>query len=194
MFLGASTGRAGSVWIARVFNRLGFPCTHEQFFNAKRNPTFEWPARQGEWSAQSVPFLGDHDVPVFHQVRHPLKVIASYRVRGWFDPIDLGPQNQFMVDHAGIDRDGDPLRELARFYVEWNRRIEEHAVMRWQVEGFDDQTAMRVSWLLDRPLKRPLSAALVAEANTSNHPDVKWCDIPEPERTPLRDLAGEYGY
>lgn len=154
----------------------------------------EWPAQKGEWSAQCVPFLGDYDVPVFHQVRHPLKVIGSYLERGWFDDVALGPQNAFMVEHGGIDRKGNPYRELAKFYVEWNRRIEDHADKRWQVEGFDEGVAAQVSWRLKLPLKRPFEAVGKVNRNKSEHPDVVWCDIPEPERTPLRKMAERYGY
>ena len=192
MFIGASTGRAGSVWIASVFNKLGFACTHEFFFNARKQP-FAWPQVKGEWSAQAVPVLGDYDVPVFHQVRHPLDVVGSYLERGWFGPTELGPENAYMVEHGGIDRKGDPHRELARFYVEWNMLIEEHAGLRWQVEQFDDFWATQVSWRLKLPTRRPMSA-VVADRNESERPTVEWTDIPEPERSALKSIADRYGY
>lgn len=181
------------MWITEVFNRLGFPCTHEFYFNARKYP-FSWPATKGEWSAQVVPFLEDYDVPVFHQTRHPLDVIGSYLERAWFGPTELGPENRWMVDHAGVDRQGNPYVELAKFYVEWNRRIETYADMRWQVEQFDDQTATLVSWRLKLPFARPYGSAVVPHKNTSDHHPVGWGDIPEPYRSTLKSVAGGYGY
>lgn len=138
--IGASTGRAGSVWIATVMHNAGIPVLHETHFNGDRCLATQpdvWDHREvAEWSAQAVPYLGSWDVTVWHQVRHPLDVTASYLKFGLFEfPERFGRQGQVIFDR--FDLTGDPTTDAVRFWVDWNRRIEPHATRRWRVEDVD---------------------------------------------------------
>lgn len=204
-YLGVSTGRAGSTFIARVMNRAGIRTLHEQHFIATR---FEdgrpkpWDRdARGEWSAQAVPFLDDYDCWVFHQVRHPLRVIDSYLHFGLFaNPIRFGRQGRFMAEHAGITG-GNPLGELVRFYVDWNRRCERpRRYKRWRVEDVSPSLIVKLGGLLGVDV--PVGAAAVAldevptDTNTRRpEHSLTWDDLPDTGDTlELMEMAGRYGY
>ena len=191
-FLGVSTGRAGSVWVSKVFNRAGLKCSHEQVYNARRfhngQPSWNTPGRLGEWSAQAVPFLEDYTGVVFHQVRHPLKVIASYVHRGTFESPSV--EARFIIDHSGVS--GSPVEMAARFWVVWNRLCEKRADVRWRLETFDAATLEKAGDMLGVPVINPTEALGVPPANTSPAPPLVWDDIPN--RSEVSELAAEYGY
>ena len=102
-FIVTSTGRSGSVFMARVLTDWGIPCGHESVFNEEKEKivldrfygqepiTFSkcsenhgWmdsPEIKADSSYMAVPYLNYEDinkVPIIHAVRNPLAVVSSF--------------------------------------------------------------------------------------------------------------------
>lgn len=201
-FIGVSTGRVGSKYTARVFESSGIPTTHETVYTAHHleDGLPDWTRPElGEWSAQVVPFLDDFDGVVFHQVRHPLKVIASYLDFGLFhNPARHGAEGLFMARHANITGE-DPIGEASRFYWEWNRLCEAHATKRWRVEEVSIDTIQEAAEMVGAEVHaaqiREVLADTPKDMNTrARDNSVDWSDIPDDWRPRVENMAERYGY
>jgi hypothetical protein len=73
--------------------------------------------------------LFDH---VFHQVRHPLKTIASLTT--------LKPESwAFIAEHTEVDPSEPILRRCARYWLDWNRLTERIASYQYRIEDLPEQ-------------------------------------------------------
>jgi len=104
----AACARSGTVYMTEVLRRLGYDIGHEAM------------GRDGS--------VGYHLAVVkpsgcFHQVRNPLKQIASmHQHRSWG-----------FMQHV-IDIEGEGLLGCMQYWLGWNELIEEFAVWRYQIE------------------------------------------------------------
>jgi hypothetical protein len=185
----------------------GIPTQHEQHFRADRYTDGRpkpWDSpKLGEWSVQAVPFLSSYpDVWVFHQTRHPLKVIGSYLEFGLFDRVNrLGRQGAWLRQQANISGH-DPLLEAVRFYVSWNARCEtrRNRYLRWQVEEVTPVLIGQLCSVLRVPRRQNdidhAFGQLPTNVNTRhNARTLEWDDLPAaPDTTALRLMADRYGY
>lgn len=202
-FLGVSTGRAGSTYIQRVMNRSGISCTHEQVYEAHAlgnnyDAVPEWNRPElGEWSAQAVPFLPRLGrLHVWHQVRDPLAVLGSLVLFRLF-PNGQGQSGAFIRHH--FKTTGQPLHDAVRYIVEWNRRIEQHATMRWKVEDVDADLICRLGDTLGLRLARQRIDEALAEVprNTNGSSPNRFAPQnlpPIPASDDLLAMADRYGY
>lgn len=205
-FVGVSTGRSGSRWIAEVMNRAGIACTHEQVFVAERfgphgdvAPAWDRP-ELGEWSAQVVPLLdGVEAGRVWHQVRDPLRVVGSLMSFGLFQhPNEHGLSGKFIVSRVG--RTGDPLADVVRYVADWLERCDAAASLRWRVEDVDADLLVRLGAELgvrvDAGEARDAVASVPTDLNTHGTPwHVDAGMLPDTADTVRLLAAGRrYGY
>ena len=149
---------------------------------------------------------------VFHQVRHPLRVISSVvratrahdRFWDWLYGVE-----------PGLDRTDPPVRRAARLWLLQNRRLEKIADARFLVEetspravcsaaGFPDflcrgdgrhhATSSKVVQPILEPRRLARSEALRVPSKV---PAVSWADVERLDAAlaaACRDLAAAYGY
>jgi hypothetical protein len=126
--------RSGTGYTAALLTRLGLACGHERVFapqalrragGGRWDVAPAWPAHlPAESSWLAVPFLGvlPRGTLVVHQLRHPLAVMRSNLRIGFFTtPSDY---LDFALAHAPGLAWGAPLERAARYWLEWNARIE----------------------------------------------------------------------
>ena len=125
-FLVVSVGRSGTKYVAFLLRSLGLDVGHE---SAGAHGIVSWYLAA---DADSVPhgppstqFVFGH---VFHQVRHPLRVIPSL--------MSLRPETwSFVARHTGCAPE-DPLPvRCAKLWLHWNELAEAKAEWRYRIEG-----------------------------------------------------------
>ena len=186
MFLITGAGRSGTKYMAAVLRRCGLDVGHERLgrdgivsgfycFEADRYPGKSHPVPRPTFDV------------ILHQVRHPLKNIASIQTgRSWrwtcrFLPVGVGA----------------PL--LTRCCYNWlvfNAEAERQAAFTYRIE------ALESAWSdLQRALGFTTPYAQIADVprnvNARKHGTVTWDDVRReaPElMTGIRATAGRYGY
>lgn len=202
-FVVTGTGRCGTQWISGVFNRLGLPCGHEAIFSHTRR---ENKGLVGDSSWMAAPFLGELDLVVFHQLRHPAKVIRSLTVSalsGLFQPGQ--PWGQFFLEHcpeAAEYQEGraPTIAWCAMMWMRWNQMIEPHSDFGYPLEGMgpgvvqymlsvlgEERSLEEIKEALDRP---PVNRHVEADV-----PELDPCVLEAlPFYEELREVAKGYGY
>lgn len=190
------TGRSGSGFISRLLRAAGVNCGHEEWWGpgAESGPG----GLDGDSSWLAVPRLGDFPGPVLHQVRHPLDVVRSLVGIRMFSNPEHTAFRWFMYAHVrGLT--GDDVLDSMRWYVDWNRRCEQHAAWRYRVEDVDTDLVVRITEAVGFPITHEVAAAALDEVPTTfNHrrrAELSWDDLPAGElRDQLAEIADAYGY
>lgn len=126
-FLIVGAARSGTSWMADVLNHF-VPTTHERVFQCGMEVNKDaWIA--GEVSFAATPWLDQVDCPIFHQVRHPLKVISS---ESSHLSRDKG-KSQAEIFYPDL-RDKDVLTTAIEYYLRQNETIEKYASFRYKIE------------------------------------------------------------
>lgn len=115
LFLGLSTGRAGSRYLTSLLNRAGIPTIHEKNLSP---PTWNAQGCLGEVSAHLV-VKGPDTWPrakVWHFSRHPQPFVTSLIKFGFW-------RMHAPAIHPFLQRTGNTLADSYRYWLEWNRRI-----------------------------------------------------------------------
>ena len=208
--------------MAEALNRIGLNCGHERFFYPGRTVYHKSGEKfWGDSSWLAAPFL-DKMPPgtlILHQLRDPIKTLDSMsarrQLRGNTKPGGEGPRGEY-TKFLKVYFDNWESREsqherLARFWVEWNLKIEEQAsnpnlqYLRYKIEDMDEDLLLSISSLIGAPtlITEQLQLALhtdtsinhrVGQANTI----VPWAeeflraDNELAER--VRSLSERYGY
>jgi hypothetical protein len=186
VFLITGAGRSGSTYITRVLKRCGLDVGHHKMgkdgivcgfycFDAKRYPTGN-PAPRPKFDV------------ILHQVRDPLKTIASVTTgnsRGW--------ARQFVrVEHSA-----SPLRWACYYWLTWNLEAERQALWTYRIENLkgvwpDLQRVLCFDKDYDSAIFNvPLNV------NTRQHDSITWQDakLAAPEiYGDIREAAKRYGY
>lgn len=191
--------RSGTAWIAAVVTACGYWCSHERFIREEKRFPLRPDVIESSWSA--VPSLPDLDAWVVHQVRHPLRVVASCLARGTFSERGADSVRWAAVQHPAIRGDGDDeLHRALRYWFEWNRLAEPHADQRWRLEDLAPEVIAETLSGFGRPTT-PDRAALaidVVPGRVNRCPtagSLTWDDIPAgPLKKRVRKLAAHYGY
>ena len=122
-------GRSGTKYTSLVLRNLGLDIGHEQMGN---DGVASWYLAV---SSNEVPF-GDvasniafeH---VFHQIRHPLKVISSattFAAESW----------DFICQRTSIDINEPLILRCAKYWLYWNLEAEKCAEWHYRIEDFQD--------------------------------------------------------
>ncbi len=153
-YLVLSTGRSGSVFLAKWLTAVGIPCGHESIFTPngleeafKRlsNPVLiensKTSLETGKWlenpqdivadsSYMAVPFLDYFkNTKKIHILRHPISVIRSFFHDGGFFtkpyPV-LSPWEDFIFEHVPVlKQDIHPVLRTCLYYIEWSKKIKD---------------------------------------------------------------------
>jgi hypothetical protein len=108
----ATTARAGSIYTTRVLQKIGYEVAHE---------------RNGADGSVGYHLAVIKPKNCFHQVRHPLKQIASM-----LDHQSWGFMNQVIETH------GRGLLGCMQYWLKWNELLEEFCVWRYRLEKFSE--------------------------------------------------------
>lgn len=192
--------RSGTAWTAAVLTTAGWWASHERFFNEDRH----WPLKpttvEVSWAA--APFLADlDDAVIVHQTRHPLAVVGSLMTQGKFTGRSKARSALWAMEHVpGIGGPGGGLGNTLRYWFLWNRLVETHAHLRWQVETLTVEEVAEALALSGRePDPQRISQALAIIPNTVNSNPAShrltWENLPDrPISQKVRKMAERYGY
>lgn len=185
------TGRSGSGYISAVLRAAGMSCGHEEWWN----PLGE--QHHGLWADSSwcaVGNLDGYEGYIGHQVRHPLKVVASL-----ITAPDHGPYIACREAVMGPLPE-DPLERAVATYVRWNEACEKLTEDRWRVEDVDShllvELAARSGWEMSTEAAKGALAEVAGNFNDHGpHEELHWGDLRYTEHSVrLHDLAERYGY
>ncbi len=125
--------RSGTTYTKKLFSKLELPITEE---TSKFDYLVSW--TMGDdivaiHARKSVP-CSDY-ANVFHQVRNPLKTISSLYAN--FPQLKRGIWPFVRAHVPEIKEEDDLLTSCAKYYYYWNKKCEERATFRFQIEQIE---------------------------------------------------------
>lgn len=191
-----STGRSGSGFIAKVLQAYGISAGHESYF------CFSWRDPQSveidsSWLATDQ--LDDYEGVVFHQVRHPLKVLTSLMhtyPNGQRNAEKYFPFRERMMPY----RTGDLQRDFMAMIWWMNNEIEKYRQGFYRIEDFNvfhiKSICDHAGFGWDRVKANTAIKSVSSDYNKHHDNDyLTWDDLPDCEETEkLRQQAVRYGY
>lgn len=129
---------------------------------------------------------------IFHQVRHPLKVITSALT------LSASSWNYIRREIPEI-KEKDSLTVMsAKYWYYWNLKAEEFAEWRYRIEDIDFEID-RMAQLLEISVDKTKMQMISKKTNTRNHPPYyTWSElkalIPEQLYLDILEMAHQYGY
>ena len=214
-------GRSGTQHTAKLLAWLGIStghekvCKHDSFdLGDKWNEVTEarWGSRQAESSWWAVPVLNwlPSDVAVWHQLRHPLKVITCWSQHRLLT--SEGDVHRFVssaLPNLGPSGCGDDVERSALYWLEWNRMAaawgQRHPdrYVRYQIEKLNSehlrqwlQSHLSVD-LLESKIEKVMAMIPPGVGSCHHDPskDVTWEQVEAlPFGSELRQQAAEWGY
>jgi len=180
-------GRSGTLYITRVLRQLGLNIGHE---TARTND----PKPAGNVSWYLAPIVDPTKYFVIHQVRHPVRVIASLWTLG-------NPSWEYIYKHApSISPDSPRLLQGMQYWVEWNKMAEAKASVRFRIEDLSMDLEKLCELLGLLPNYGALSK-VPNDTNTRRHHagyrKVTWLDLQAQDEalcTEIMQMAERYGY
>lgn len=210
-----ATGRAGTKWSARAWQKMGLKIGHEyvdtggsctRFFavDGTNHPLFAQESPKGRMSHQGERRSDFEFEHIWHQVRHPLTCITSLSL--------AFPRSAFewYARYASIDPHHPDMRYVAmQFWFEWNKLCEDYASTTYCIEDIDhfwpwmceeldiksDGKVPDISRTLNR--SKRWSRPFVNRKAIQVAPDLTWRDLDaiDPILSDLIKVAAErYGY
>lgn len=129
MLLVTGTGRSGTHYTSELLKQLGYDVPHESVgkdgaasWKHIVSGTFVYIGKNREVEIDSTGFTR-----ILHQVRHPLKVIASMQTFSdstW----------QFMSEHIDLDPKSPVIPRAMNAWIQWNQLVEQKADWRFRIE------------------------------------------------------------
>lgn len=195
-YLITGTGRSGTRYAATLMTELGYPCSHETWYNIYAECSGP-PGGESSWLA--VPRL-PIPRPTVQLVRHPHKVLES-RVSSMFLSFNReGPKTRWET-YATVNMGWDavePSVEIevlternVEFILRWSEMIEATEPPRFRVEDLRNEEILREfvyhltgDWLDDFSKARTIPTDL-----NNRHPTI---DLPP--QPGLEALASRWGY
>lgn len=191
-FVVVGTGRCGTGFTAEALQGRGVDAGHEERFTV--DPSRRRDDLDGDVSWLAVPYLDRLDVPVVHQVRHPVDTVRSLVGIEMFSSPVHGAYRWFM--HAHLD--GLSTLDVAsavRWYVRWNARIEERTDRRHRAE---DLRGPGFGALVDDLAVDRAAAAPPPSGRVNARPRAEGLTTAEilaaPDGDELVEMAARYGY
>ncbi|EDQ85221.1 uncharacterized protein MONBRDRAFT_12159 [Monosiga brevicollis MX1] len=186
-------GRSGTHHTESSLRHMGINVCHEA---ACRDGSVSWiyavqdPDRFYPWENANYRLKDRRFGQVFHQVRHPLRVIASlttYEGMSW----------KFIAKHTpavpGL-ASMHPLRKALIHWVTWNRWVELHADWRFRME---DTPVAELCHRLSLPGSKCEQEHHAARRDQRFHANVTWGQLRRADpfwAQAARELAHRYGY
>jgi len=192
MLLVTACGRSGTHFTARVLQEMGLDVPHEE---VGKDGAASWKhIVSGDFvyvgKGRTREIRSEGFTRTLHQVRHPLKVIASMQT---FSKSTWG----YMAQHIALDLKAPAVRRAMQAWVGWNRLIEPRAQWRFQIEQLKDQFEefCRQAGLPPQPMPEVPQAA--KDSRTDRYTPLYWEDLVNADAAlaeQVRDLALAYGY
>jgi hypothetical protein len=192
MFLITGTGRSGTHYTSALLTAIGLDAPHESVgrdgcvsWKHATTGVFEYIGKGRELTVEDPGFA-----PVVHQVRDPLKVIASmqtFSLSSWF----------YMAKTIELRLVDPPLVTAMRAWVGWNALIERRAGWRFRVEDLDSvfpELCQRVGVSNARLPALPVSRR---DSRAHRYQPLNWSDLEGASKEwahEVRVMAERYGY
>ena len=192
MLLVTGTGRSGTHFTSELLKQMGYDVPHEAVgkdgaasWKHIVSGAFVYIGKNREAEIDATGFTR-----TLHQVRHPLKVIASmqtFSISTW----------SYMAKAIEIDMDADPVIKGMQAYIGWNRLIEPKAQWRFRIEDLKDQFPefCRHAGIPEVPF--PEVPHRARDSRTQRYKPLAFSDLlaaDEALALELEALAVEYGY
>jgi hypothetical protein len=201
-YLITGVGDASLHFVAAVLSSASLPTGVGRMFRPdgyEASPTI-----RGDASWMALPWLGRFQGYVLHVTRHPLALLDVYLESRLFsgDPSFSSRFTHaltFTKEHAPEvwDQPSELERAMAFVWI-WNRRIEEKAHARVQVEtvtGNDLVDMVRYAGAMHQGWELQVAVDQVRAEVTIPDPALGWDDLPDGMlKRNLRKLADDYGY
>lgn len=185
MFLITGCGRSGTTYITTALQRCGLDVGHERY---GRDGIVS-----GFYAVDAPRYPGRHPNPrplfdvVLHQVRHPLRTIAS---------VTTGRSMTWAQPFVPVEPGASTLRWACYYWLAWNRAAEGQAAFTYRIE------ALEAAWpklqeALGFDAGYSVTAGIPRAINARRHRRVTWAGVHRaaPEiYADIRALALRYGY
>ena len=198
-FVITGTGRSGTAYISAQLRAVGINCGHEQWWNPHGTKSLRL-AGDASWLA--LFHLDAYRGAVFHQVRDPIRVIASLASTSldarWREGRTVASSyHAYRSRHVVLT--GDPLMDAMRTVDTYLAEAERAAQWTWRVEDVDGALICRIAAAIDKPITEiDAQAAVRSVATTTNRRDhelLGWHDLPNGRiKDRLLAHAENYGY
>jgi hypothetical protein len=183
--------RSGTGYITKILKGCGYKIGHELI---KKDGASSWEMtvdhKKTPWGDSRSRYRFDH---IFHQVRHPLKVIGSVYAT------EHRRSFEFFQKHIPeIKPEDSRLTQCAKYWYYWNLKAEAQAEWTYRVEELDSIWG-ELEARLGKKLDKNVLKTVPKTTNTRGvHQDFTWKDL-EQELEPdlylkIRALAQKYGY
>ena len=200
VFAIVGTGRSGTGFVSSALTSCGVQTGHEQWWNAFG---VRAPGLVGDASWYATNYLDDYGGKVWHQVRHPLKVVRSMLggplfdddAPGWVAPFELERRSQ-----SGYDITDTPEAKALRTVAHWWETAEKHAERTWRLEDVTPGLLVELadSVGVDVPLRYARTVVDAHGTGTNKHPDgdaIRWADLPDgDDKRLIESMAAGFGY
>lgn len=195
MLLVTGVGRSGTHYTAALLREMGLDVGHE---TVGRDGTASWKHAVSGTFVVKKRFrrarMTEIDSTIFdtvlHQVRDPVKVVASMQTFGeatW----------SYMAAHTGVSMAQPVLARAMRGYIEWNRLIEPRAEWRFRIEDLPDVFDEFCRRVGVETRAMPELTRDARDARGARYAPVTWEDLRAQApslASELADMAREYGY
>jgi len=186
MFLITGCGRSGTSYMTKVLNNCGLNVGHEAL---GRDGVVS-----GRYCYEAEFYPGAHPAPrphfdvILHQVRRPLKTIAS---------VMTGRSRLWSQQFVPVELTASTLRFSCYYWLTWNLEAERQALWTYRIEDLEDV------WL---DLRRVLcfdtsydlaTSGVPKNTNSRQHASVTWQDVKKAAPEIYEDIcltADRYGY
>lgn len=191
-FLITGFSRSGTKYTAELLRSIGLDVGHEV---RGRDGIVSWVHLTGGMTAWlgRIPLL-DYRV-ILHQVRHPLRVIASFVGNKCHIVPARFNAAEFMSKHISIPQGASPLRIAMESWLRWNELAEKKSVFTFRVESIQE------AWpLICSALKVTYREPSAVATDTNHREDVEgltWDCLYKEDRTlagMIEQKAKQYGY
>lgn len=184
--------RSGTTYIAKLLQQGGMDIGHE-YVGKDGSSSWDLAAnpKEGRWKVRPANYRFAH---VFHQTRHPLKVISSVYVTEDKDSWD------YIKAHTPeILEEDSHITKCAKYWYYWNLKAEKMAEWTYRLEEVDGLLE-EFEQRLGKKIDQSAVGRVVKNLNTSSSPirEFTWVDL-EQQLDPalyqkIRTLAQKYGY
>lgn len=183
-------GRSGTTYTSRRLSELGLEVGHERL---RRNGISSWclaPLTNDRcWGPTGIE-IARLGMPLVHQVRNPLQVIASFSTAG-------GKSWDFIARHIELPTSGSLLLRSMHYWLRWNRLAEERSLITYRVEQFEAvlPEILRLSNAHDVEIST--HSSVPTDTNSRRHSNISWQLLSDEDRhlcDDIRLLAESYGY
>lgn len=194
-FLITGTARSGTLYMATALKAAGINAGHEQVFTpGSVDPVTSPKWKAGEVSWLAAPFTPIDEMPVLHQVRHPLKVIGSLLRHGLVQPGE-GSYTLYAYRHLpGLKALSSAIERAAYYWLHWNDLVT-GAELTYRVEALDEALLDRICDLVGVEGDTARALSIPRDLNSIASPvPVDWADVPQPLRSQVQEAGIRYGY